>query len=459
MKRHFDAIVVGAGQSGPPLAGRLANAGRKVALVERKHIGGTCVNDGCTPTKAMVASARVAHQVRRAAEYGIIAPGPVRIDMKAIKTRRDRIVQASVDSLTSWLTGLDNLTLIWGEASFIGPHQLMVGDDLLTAEQIFLDTGGRAIVPDWPGLADVPYLTNTTILDLEEVPEHLVVLGGSYIGLEFGQMFRRFGARVTIIEQGDRLIAREDEDVSAAIHDIMIDEGIEIIYSARDFSIAGRADGFTLSMTTQGGPFAVSGSHMLLAIGRRPNVDDLNPGAAGLQLDARGHIVVDDELRTNVPGVWAMGDVNGRGAFTHTSYNDYEIVAANMFDSDPRRVSDRITAYNLYIDPPLGRCGMSEAQARQSSRKVLVGRMDMTRVARAKEKGETKGFMKVLVDAESELILGASFLCTGGDEIVHSVLDVMAAKAPYPVVQRTVHIHPTVSELIPTMLGALEPLE
>jgi pyruvate/2-oxoglutarate dehydrogenase complex dihydrolipoamide dehydrogenase (E3) component len=458
MSRQFDAIIVGAGQSGPPLAVRLAQAGRKVALVERQHLGGTCVNDGCTPTKAMVASARVAHQIRRAAEYGIGVAGPVSIDMRAVKARKDAIVQASVDSLTKWLTGTDNLTLIWGSASFVGPHELVVGDEKLVAGQIFLDTGARAVVPDWPGLADIPYLTNTTILELEDVPRHLVIVGGGAVGLEFGQMFRRFGSRVTIIEHAPRLAAREDEDVSQAIHDIMNAEGIDLIYNARDFSVAGHADGLMLTMTVPGGIQRVSGSHLLLAMGRRPNVDDLNPGAAGLRLDSRGHIEVDDQLRTEVEGIWALGEVNGHGAFTHTSYNDFEIVAANLLDNDPRRVSDRILAYNLYIDPPLGRCGMTEAQVRQRGRPALIGKIPMTRVSRAKEKGETTGFMKVLVDAESKLILGAAFLCTGGDEIVHSVLDIMAARAPYTVIQRTVHIHPTVSELIPTMLGDLKPL-
>jgi pyruvate/2-oxoglutarate dehydrogenase complex dihydrolipoamide dehydrogenase (E3) component len=458
VSRQFDAIVVGAGQSGPPLAVRLAEAGRKVALIEREHIGGTCVNDGCTPTKAMVASARLAHQVRRAGEFGIGIAGPVAIDMRTIKARKDAIVRTSVENLTKWLTGTDNLTLIWGNASFVGPHELMVGDEKLSAGQIFIDTGARAVVPDWPGLAEVPYLTNTTILGLEEVPRHLAIVGGSAVGLEFGQMFRRFGARVTIIEHAPRLASREDEDVSQAIHDIMNAEGIDLIYNAQDIGVSGQADALTLTMSVPGGTEAVTASHLLLAMGRRPNTDDLNPGAAGLRLDARGHIVVDDQLRTNVEGIWALGEVNGHGAFTHTSYNDYEIVAANLLDGGSRRLSDRIPAYNLYIDPPLGRCGMTEAQVRERGRPALVGKMPMTRVARAKEKGETTGFMKVLVDAETELILGAAFLCTGGDEIVHSVLDIMAAGVPYASIRRAVHIHPTVSELIPTMLGELEPL-
>lgn len=458
MARSFDAIVVGAGQSGCPLALRLARAGRRVALIERSHIGGTCVNDGCTPTKAMVASARVAYQARRAGQFGIRISGPVSVDLKAVKARKDAIVQSSVDSLTRSLTTTDNLTLIWGEASFVAPREMVVEDEIVSAPQIFLNTGARAAIPDWPGLVDVPYLTNTSILELESVPEHLVIVGGSYIGLEFGQMFRRFGARVTVIEQGDRLVAREDEDVSQAIHEIVAGEGVEIICGARNFSVTGHADAIAFSLEHGEKPLRLDGSHLLIGVGRRPNVEALNPGAAGLDLDARGYIQVDDELRTSVEGIWALGDVNGRGAFTHTSYNDYEIVVANVLEGGRRRVSDRIPAYNLYIDPPLGRCGQTEAQVKASGRKALVGRMPMTAVARAREKGETQGFMKVIVDAESERILGGAFLCTGGDEIVHSILDVMAAAAPYSVIRDTVHIHPTVSELVPTLLQDLHPL-
>lgn len=459
MTRSFDAIIIGSGQAGPFLADRLTKAGQTVALIEREHLGGTCVNDGCIPTKTLVASARVAHLARRAADYGVMLDGPVRVDLAAVKARKDAVVQASVDSLTKWLGGMERLTLIWGEARFEGPQEVSVGGERLTAPQIFINAGGRPVVPDWPGLDQVPYLTNTGMMGLDALPEHLIVVGGSYIGLEFAQMYRRFGSEVTVVEYADRLIAREDPEISQAVRAMLEAEGIAIHTGARDFAARrqdeGDGQGVALSIAGQD----IVGSHLLLAIGRTPNTDGLNLGAAGIETDKRGYIAVDDQLRTNVQGVWAMGDINGRGAFTHTSYNDFEIVAANLLDGDPRRVSDRIPCYALFTDPPLGRVGMSEAEVRASGRPALIGTMPMTRVGRAKERGETTGFMKVLVDAQTQRILGAALLCIEGDEIVHSLLDVMAADAPYTVIERAVHIHPTVSELIPTLLGQLKPLE
>jgi pyruvate/2-oxoglutarate dehydrogenase complex dihydrolipoamide dehydrogenase (E3) component len=461
MTRHFDAIVIGSGQAGPSLAVRLAQAGLATALVEREHLGGTCVNDGCIPTKTLVASARVAHLARRAAEYGVGIGGPVRVDMAAVKARKDRIVQASLDSLDRWIRGTPNLSLVWGSARFVGPREIAVGDDRLSAPRIFINTGGRPLVPDWPGLAGTPYLTNTSMMALDTLPRHLIVAGGSYIGLEFAQMYRRFGSEVTVLEYADRLIAREDPDVSDAVRDILEAEGITVHLSARDLTVAPQGDGggVRLDAAVGGRSVTVAGSHLLLAVGRRPNVEDLDLAAAGARLDAKGFIAVDEQLRTSVDGIWAMGDVNGRGAFTHTAYNDHEIVAANLLDGDARRLSDRIPAYALFTDPPLGRVGMTEAEVRATGRPALKGQLPMTRVGRARERGETRGFMKVLVDRETRLILGAALLCVEGDEIVHSLLDVMAARAPYTVVQRSVHIHPTVSELIPTMLGDLRPLE
>lgn len=459
MTRSFDAIIIGSGQAGPFLADRLTRAGQTVALIEREHLGGTCVNDGCIPTKTLVASARVAHLARRAADYGVVLDGPVRVDLAAVKARKDAVVQASVGSLTNWLGGMERLTLIWGEARFEGPHEVSVGGERLTAPRIFINAGGRPVVPDWPGLDQVPYLTNTSMMGLDRLPEHLIVVGGSYIGLEFAQMYRRFGSEVTVVEYADRLIAREDPEISQAVRAMLEAEGIAVHTGARDFAArrqeGGDGQGVALSIAGQD----IVGSHLLLAIGRTPSTDRLNLGAAGIETEKRGYIVVDDQLRTNVEGVWAMGDINGRGAFTHTSYNDFEIVAANLLDGDPRRVSDRIPCYALFTDPPLGRVGMSEAEVRTSGRPALIGTMPMTRVGRAKERGETTGFMKVLVDAETQRILGAALLCIEGDEIVHSLLDVMAADAPYTVIQRAVHIHPTVSELIPTLLGQLKPLE
>lgn len=453
--QHFDAIIVGAGQAGPPLAGRLTAAGQTVAVIERKLVGGTCVNYGCIPTKTLVASAHAAHLARRGADFGV-GTGEVAVDMAAVKARKDRISGGDREGVESWLEGMKGCTLIRGHARFEDPHTIRVGEQLLTADRIFLNVGGRAVAPDMPGLADVDYLTNVGILDLDTVPDHLVVIGGSYIALEFAQMFRRFGATVTVIEKGPRLTSREDEDVSAAIKNILEAEGIDVVVNADNIQFAKQDSGFTV--TPRDGAEPIAGSHLLVAVGRQPNTDDLGLDAAGVQTDGRGYIVVDDELRTTVDHIWAMGDCNGRGAFTHTSYNDFEIVAANLLDDDPRRVSDRITTYALYIDPPLGRAGMTVEEVRRSGRKALVGKRPMTRVGRAVEKGETQGFMKVVVDADTEEILGAAILGVGGDEVVHSILDVMTAKLPYTAISRTMHIHPTVSELVPTMLQDLKPL-
>ncbi|OBB60285.1 mercuric reductase [Mycobacterium sp. 852013-51886_SCH5428379] len=453
---QFDAIIIGAGQAGPPLAGRLTEAGQTVALIERKLVGGTCVNYGCIPTKTLVASAHAAHVARRGAKYGI-GTGEVTVDMAKVKARKDEIMLGDRHGVESWLEGMDGCTFIRGHARFEDPHTVRVDDQVLSADRIYLNVGGRAVVPDLPGLDDIDYLTNVGILDLDTVPEHLVIVGGSYIALEFAQMYRRFGARVTVIEHGPRLTSREDEDVSAAITDILRNEGIDIIVDATDIQFTKRDNGF--DVVAREGAEPVTGSHLLLAVGRRANTDELGLENAGVETDDRGNIVVDDELRTTAEHIWAMGDCNGKGAFTHTSYNDFEIVAANLLDDDPRRVSDRITTYALYIDPPLGRAGMTEDQVRKSGRKALVGKRPMTRVGRAVEKGETQGFMKVVVDAETEQILGAAILGVGGDEVVQDILDVMTAKLPYTAISRTMHIHPTVSELVPTMLQDLKPLQ
>ena len=455
MTKHFDAIIVGAGQAGPPLAGRLTAAGQRVALVERKLIGGTCVNTGCIPTKTLVASAYAAHLARRGAEYGV-ATGPVSVDMAKVKARKDEIMLGDRKGVEDWLAGMDGCTVFRGHARFEDPHTISVEGDLLRADRVFLNVGGRAVVPDIPGLSGVEFLTNVSILELDTLPAHLVILGGSYIALEFAQMYRRFGARVTVVERGARLASREDEDVSATIRDILEYEGIDVVVGADDVRITKTDSGFELTPSANAAPIA--GSHLLLAVGRRPNTDDLGLDAAGVRTDARGYIVVDDQLKTNVEHIWAMGDCNGKGAFTHTSYNDFEIVAANLLDGDPRRVSDRITTYALYIDPPLGRAGMTVAQVRASGRRALVGKRPMTRVGRAVEKGETHGFMKVVADADTREILGAAIFGVGGDEAIHAILDVMSAKAPYTTLARTMHIHPTVSELVPTMLQEMTPL-
>lgn len=458
MREAFDAIVIGTGQAGPSLAGRLSSAGMKVAIVERARFGGTCVNTGCIPTKALVASARVAHVARRAGDFGVVLPGPIAVDMKQVKARKDAVAGASSEGVEAWLKGMANVTVIEGHARFVGPHEVAVGERRLTAEKIFINVGARARVPDLPGIEDTPFLTNSSMMHVDFLPEHLVVIGGSYVGLEFAQMYRRFGSRVTIVEMGPRLIGREDEDVSAAVREILEAEGIQVRTGAECVRLHGRGREVVVGLECgEGEPVAV-GSHVLLATGRAPNTHDLGLEAAGVERDARGVIRVDDELRTNVEGIWALGECNGRGAFTHTAFNDFEIVAANLLDGGRRRVTDRIPTYGLFIDPPLGRAGLTEAEVRASGRPARVARRPMSEVGRAQEKGETQGFMKVLVDAETERILGAMVLGVGGDEVIQSILDVMYCDAPYTVLRRAVHMHPTVTELIPTMLGALEPL-
>jgi pyruvate/2-oxoglutarate dehydrogenase complex dihydrolipoamide dehydrogenase (E3) component len=452
---HFDAIVIGTGQAGPMLTSRMTAAGMKVAVIERKLFGGTCINTGCIPTKTMVASAYAARMVARASEFGVMATAGD-VDMKRVKARKDEISGKSRTGVEAWLRGMANATVYQGHARFESAREVSVGSERLTADRIFINVGGRAVVPDMPGVDSVPYLTNSSMMGVDFVPRHLIVVGGSYVGLEFGQMFRRFGSQVTVIEKGARLVSREDEDVSAGIREILEAEGITVRLNANCIGFASKGNEVAAHAECTEGEPEILGSHVLLAVGRRPNTDDLGLDKAGVTVNERGYIQVDDELRTSVPGIWALGDCNGKGAFTHTSYNDGEIAAANLLDHDPRRVSDRITAYNLYIDPPLGRCGMTEAQARATGRKLLIGKRPMTKVGRAVEKGESQGFMKVVVDAETRQILGAAILGTGGDEAIHCILDTMYAKAPYTVIQRAVHIHPTVCELIPTMLGEMK---
>ncbi len=452
MIERYDAIVIGAGQAGPPLAARLGAEGLKTAIIERKLLGGTCVNVGCIPTKTLVGSARAIHMARRGGEYGFSA-GEVKVDMKAVKARKDGVVRQSNDGVSAWIAGMKNVSLLWGQAHFTGPRMLEVGGRTLQADKIFINVGGRAVVPDIPGVKDVPYLTNSEIMEVDEVPEHLIIVGGSYIGLEFAQMYRRFGSKVTVIEKFDKLLPREDEDVVVEIRAILKREGVEIFLGAEDLKVSKSADQINVNFAGK----SIHGSHLLLAVGRIPNTGDLGLKEGGIAADPRGYITVDDQCRTSAEGVWALGDVNGKGAFTHTSWNDYEIVAANLFDKDQRKISDRIPCYALFIDPPLGRVGMNEAEAKESGRRLLAAKMPMTRVGRAREMGETQGFMKVLVDADTKELLGAAILGLNGDEVVHSLLDVMYAKQPYTTISRAVHIHPTVTELVPTLLGSLKP--
>jgi len=454
----YDAIVIGTGQAGPFVASRFAKAGMTVAVVERGLFGGTCVNTGCIPTKTMVASAYAAHMARRAADFGVGIAGAVSVDMVRVKARKDAISGQSRNGVEAGLRKAEHCTVYQGHARFESPRVVSVGSERITSERIFINVGGRASIPPMPGLDRVPFLTNSSMMDVDFIPEHLIVVGGSYIGLEFGQMFRRFGSHVTIVEMRDRLIRREDEDVSAAILEIIEGEGIHVRLNAKCISLSREGTNIMAKVECTAGAPEVTGTHVLLAVGRRPNTDDLGLDAAGVAVDEHGYIVVDDQLRTNVPGIWALGDCNGQGAFTHTSFNDAEIVVANLLENDSRRVSDRIPVYGLFVDPPLGRVGMTESDVRATGRPALVGKRAMKDVKRAVEKGEPQGFMKVVVDAETSRILGAAILGTGGDEVVHSILDVMYAKAPYTLIKRAVHIHPTVSELIPTTLWSLKPL-
>jgi pyruvate/2-oxoglutarate dehydrogenase complex dihydrolipoamide dehydrogenase (E3) component len=458
MTESFDAIVIGTGQAGPALAVRLAQAGRKTAILERNRFGGTCVNTGCIPTKTLIASARAAYVARRAADFGVAIDGAIRVDMPRVKARKDQVVAQSTGGVEKWLRGTPNVTVIEGHGRFESARVVRVGDRQLTAPEIFINTGGRPSIPPIEGLAEIEYLTSSSMMDVDFLPEHLIVIGGSYIGLEFAQMYRRFGSRVTVIEMAPRLISREDEEVSHAVQTIVENEGVTVRLNAKCLAAERRGDQISVHVSCEQAPRDIVGSHLLLAVGRVPNTADLGLDRAGIAADERAYIKVDDELKTNVPGIWALGDVNGRGAFTHTSYNDYEIVAANLLDRETRRVSDRVPVYALFTDPPLARAGITEREARASGRPVLVGRRPMTRVGRARERSETQGFMNVLVDRDSRRILGAALLGIEADEAIHCIVDVMNAGAPYTAIRRAVHIHPTVSELIPTLLGELQPL-
>ena len=458
MTRTFDAIIIGTGQAGPPLAGRLTRAGMKVAIIERKSFGGTCVNTGCIPTKTLVASAEAAWFARRATDFGVDVSGQVSVDMKKVKARKDAVSAKSRVGLETWLKTMSGCTVFEGHARFESAREVRVGEEVLSASRIFINAGGRAMVPDMPGLDTVGYLTNSSMMEVDFLPRHLAIIGGSYVSLEFAQMYRRFGSDVTVIEKGPRLASREDEDISDAIRDILATEGVQVRLGAECVGVARDADGITVRVSCRDGAPEVHASHLLLAVGRRPNTDDLGLKNAGIAVDSRGFIPVDNQLRTSVPGIWALGDCNGKGAFTHTSYNDFEIVAANLLDGEQRSVADRIPAYAMYIDPPLGRAGLTEAEVRRQGLPAARGNRPMTRVARAVEKGRSQGFMKVLVNAQTKRILGAAVLGVGGDEVIHGILDVMYAGAPFTVLQRAMHIHPTVSELVPTMLADLAPL-
>jgi pyruvate/2-oxoglutarate dehydrogenase complex dihydrolipoamide dehydrogenase (E3) component len=455
--KHFDAIIIGTGQAGPSLAARFAGAGKTAAIIERHKFGGTCVNTGCIPTKTLVASAHAMHVARRGGEYGF-SIGDLHVNMKQVKARKDAASARSNKGVEEWLRATTNCTVIQGHARFQSSNTVAVNDEVLQADKIYINVGGRASIPDMPGIRDVPFLTNSSIMDIDFLPQHLVIVGGSYVGLEFAQIYRRFGSEVTIVEMGPRLIGREDEDVSQALREILEAEGIHVRLNAKCISLTRRNGNVVVHMECSEDAKEAAGTHLLLAVGRVPNTSDLGLEHSGVMTDQHGYIIVDDQLQTNVPGIWALGDCNGRGAFTHTSYNDYEIVADNLFNADHRRVSDRIQAYALYIDPPLGRCGMTDEEIKQSGRRVLAAKYPMSRVSRAYEKGETQGFIKICADAETKQFLGAAILGVGGDEVIHVLLDMMYAKAPYSVIQRAMHIHPTMAEYLPTILAMVKPL-
>jgi pyruvate/2-oxoglutarate dehydrogenase complex dihydrolipoamide dehydrogenase (E3) component len=459
MPDAFDAIVIGTGQAGPALAARFSAAGRTVAVIERHKFGGTCVNDGCTPTKTLIASAHAARIAARAAEYGVQLDGATRVDMKRVKARKDAIVAASAGNVEKWMRGLENARVYRGHARFVDKRSVKVNGETLSAAQIFVDVGGRPQVPKMPGIDEVPYLTNVSMMEVDHAPEHLIVVGGSYIGLEFGQAWRRFGSRVTVVEMGPRLIGREDEDVSQAVQEFLEAEGVEVVLNAECVSAERDGQGIAIGVDCKGGAPRIQGSHLLLAVGRVPNTDDLGLEDAGIATDKRGYIEVDEALRTTNPNVWALGDCNGKGAFTHTAYNDFEIVAANLLEGAKRKWTDRVPVYAVYTDPPLGRVGMSEAEIRKAGVKALVGKRPMSRVARAIEKGETTGFLKIHVEQDSKRILGAALLGTSADEAVHSLIDAVYAQTPYTEFQRRVRIHPNVSELLPFVLEDLKPLQ
>jgi pyruvate/2-oxoglutarate dehydrogenase complex dihydrolipoamide dehydrogenase (E3) component len=459
MARRFDAIIVGTGQAGPPLAGRLTDAGWRCAVIERQRFGGTCVNYGCTPTKALVASARAAYVARRAADFGVEIEGTISVDMAKVKRRKDEIAGRSNESITSYLKDMKNTVVLEEHAAFDGDRRLRIGGETIEAEKIFINVGARAAIPPLEGLDEVPHLTNSSLLDLETLPEHLIILGGGYIGVEFAQMYRRFGAEVTILDRAPRLMSSEDEDVSQEIRAIFEAEGIEVVTGAKVERVARDGHGLRATVGLEGERREVAGSHFLVAAGRKPNTDDLGLETTGIDTDEKGYVCVDDRLRTSVDGVFALGDCNGRGAFTHTSYNDYEILAANLLDGDDRKVSDRFTTYAAFTDPPFARVGASESELRAAGRKALVARLPMTGVARARERSETDGFMKILVDPHTGHFLGASMLGIRCDEVIHAIVYLMYARATYQDVMRAVPIHPCVAELIPTMLKQLQPLE
>jgi pyruvate/2-oxoglutarate dehydrogenase complex dihydrolipoamide dehydrogenase (E3) component len=450
MTEKFDAIIVGSGQAAKPLADALAKTGKKTALVETKHVGGTCVNEGCTPTKTMIASGRVAYLARRGADYGVHT-GPIFIDLAKVRERKREVVEDARSRNEKRLQTTENIELIYGFAHFTGPKTLHIdlragGTRSLEAELIFLNTGLRAAIPSIPGLRDIPFLTNESIMELDAVPDHLLIIGGGYIGLEFGQMFRRFGSKVTIIHRGHQLLDQEDPDVAEEIKKILTEDGIDILLQADTMAARSDRDATVLTVRHNSEISTITGSHLLVAAGRIPNTDALNPGATGVATDTHGYIKVNDHLETNIPGIYALGDVKGGPAFTHISYDDSRILQANLLNGEHRSIKDRILPYTVFIDPQLGRIGLTETEARKEGKKIRVAKMPMTSVARAIETAETRGFMKIIVDPDTEQILGAAVLGIEGGEIATIVQIAMQGKLKYTALRDGIFSHPTLAE-------------
>ncbi|MDT0687720.1 mercuric reductase [Autumnicola psychrophila] len=453
----FDAIIIGTGQAGTPLAASLAENGQKVAIIEKGDFGGTCVNTGCTPTKAYVASARRAFVTKNSQEHGISLDGDVKINLRAIKRRKDKLVEKSSKGIEKMLNDNENIQVFRGEAKFKDGHSVVVNDEVLYGEKIFINTGSRPNIP--APYKNLNHYTNETMLELEEIPEHLVIIGGGYVGLEFAQMFSRFGSRVTVLDRGERLMQQEDEDISEAILQILKDEDIKVYLNSKDIKGTQAEKGIQFSFNLNGAEKRIDGTHLLLATGRVANTANIGFENTGVHLDKKGYIKVNEYLQTSVPHIFALGDCNGEGAFTHTSYNDFEIVESNLIQNKKRSLSQRYLCYAAFIDPPLARVGMNEAEIKEKGIKAKLASRPMTKVARAQEMGETSGMMKIYIEAETDKILGASFLGTGADEVIHSIIDAMYAETSYTTIRDAVHIHPTVSELIPTMLESPEDLE
>lgn len=456
----YEAIVIGAGQSGGPLSTALAGTGRRVALIEREHVGGTCVNEGCTPTKTMIASARVAYLVRRAADYGV-ETGPVSVDMKTVRQRKRDIVESFRSGSRSRIEEAEGVDLLMGEAHFTDQKTVEVELNdgrtrRLTAEQIFINTGTRPNKPPIPGLEEAPSLDSTSIMELDTVPEHLLIIGGGYIGVEFGQMFRRFGSRVTIIQWGEQLLSREDSDVAEEVLKILQEDGIQILLEANPVQVRQEGDEIRLNVRLGGEEQQLIGSHLLLAAGRIPNTDTLNLAATGLNIDKRGYLQVNDRLETNIAGIYAMGDVKGGPAFTHISYDDFRILRTNLLEEGEATITGRMVPYTVFMDPQLGRIGLSEAQARQGGRRIGVGKIPMSYVARALEVDESRGLMKVVVDMESKQILGCAILGLEGGEIMAAVQIAMMGQLPYTALRDGIFAHPTLAESFNTLFGSIE---